>query len=322
MSEKGRRSHSVDEEGRITTGGRAMYLGKDIIGSVRSSTTDTGALEDRYEYDAFGQPYKGDLSGDMNLGYTGKPYDTATGLYNYGYRDYKSQAARFTTVDPIRDGRNWYAYVNNDPVNWVDLWGLEDILIWDATQRSDDLNNFLYNMLLDHSYSEIKKAAEETGQTVEIIKGKDATEGNLRDKIIETEPSRVITVAHGVSNTGLITDVTGNEFSLSTLQIPPNTVLIDNVACYADMMTDPVGNPANPIEVRTYNPENSPIWFYQANDATMNRIPESIRTGNDTSGPPTNNSVSAVPYSNVYAVGSSDVGTGSYSEAIGVNKYK
>jgi RHS repeat-associated protein len=61
----------------------------------------------------------------MNLGYTGKPYDTATGMYNYGYRDYKPEVARFTTVDPIRDGRNWFAYVNNDPVNWVDPWGLE-----------------------------------------------------------------------------------------------------------------------------------------------------------------------------------------------------
>lgn len=31
---------------------------------------------------------------------------------------------RFTTVDPIRDGTNWFAYVNNDPVNYVDLLGL------------------------------------------------------------------------------------------------------------------------------------------------------------------------------------------------------
>jgi len=108
-----------------SSGSRAMYLGKDVMGSTRSVTVDTGTLEDRYEYDAFGQPYKGDLGGGVNLGYTGKPYDTATGLYNYGYRDYKPQAARFTTVDPIRDGSNWFAYVRNDPVNWVDLWGLD-----------------------------------------------------------------------------------------------------------------------------------------------------------------------------------------------------
>jgi RHS repeat-associated protein len=107
-----------------SNGSRSTYLGKDTLGSVRTATTDTGAVEDRYEYDAFGMPYSGDLSGGMNLGYTGKPYDTATGLYNYGYRDYSPQAARFTTVDPIRDGNNWFAYVNNDPVNYVDLWGL------------------------------------------------------------------------------------------------------------------------------------------------------------------------------------------------------
>ncbi|GHV78201.1 hypothetical protein AGMMS49942_30220 [Spirochaetia bacterium] len=83
-----------------------------------------GTLEDRYEYDAFGKPYKGDFNSGMNLGYTGKPYDVTTGLYNYGYRDYKPEVARFTTVDPIRDGTNWFAYVNNDPANWLDLWGL------------------------------------------------------------------------------------------------------------------------------------------------------------------------------------------------------
>jgi RHS repeat-associated protein len=105
------------------TGG-TVYLGKDVMGSVRGISNEYGLLEDRYEYDAFGKPYKGDLNNGMNLGYTGKPYDTTTGLYNYGYRDYQPEVARFTTVDPIRDGANWFAYVNNDPVNWVDPWGL------------------------------------------------------------------------------------------------------------------------------------------------------------------------------------------------------
>jgi RHS repeat-associated protein len=104
-------------------------LGKDIIGSVKTTTNEYGTLEERYEYDAFGKPYTGDLTQGMNLGYTGKPYDTATGLYNYGYRDYKPEAARFTTIDPIRDGANWFTYVNNDPVNWVDPWGLDSALL-------------------------------------------------------------------------------------------------------------------------------------------------------------------------------------------------
>lgn len=48
-----------------------------------------------------------------------------TGLSDYGFRDYAPTLARFTTVDPIRDGSNWYAYCNSDPVNYVDMWGLE-----------------------------------------------------------------------------------------------------------------------------------------------------------------------------------------------------
>jgi RHS repeat-associated protein len=99
-------------------------MGTDILGSVRSVTSDGGFVQERYEYDIFGTPYQGEFNEGMNLGYTGKPYDTATGMYNYGYRDYKPEVARFTTVDPIRDGNNWFAYVNNDPVNYLDPLGL------------------------------------------------------------------------------------------------------------------------------------------------------------------------------------------------------
>ncbi|MDR1443262.1 MAG: RHS repeat-associated core domain-containing protein [Treponema sp.] len=109
----------------VETRGGPVYLGKDVLGSVRTTTGEYGDLEGRYEYDAFGLLYKGDLNNGMNLGYTGKPYDTTTGLYNYGYRDYQPELARFTTIDPVRDGNNWFTYVNNDPVNWRDPWGLE-----------------------------------------------------------------------------------------------------------------------------------------------------------------------------------------------------
>jgi RHS repeat-associated protein len=126
------RGEAVAVSASAGTRGGAVYLGKDILGSVRSSTNEYGTLEDRYEYDAFGVPYQGDLTQGMNLGYTGKAYDVTTGLYNYGYRDYAPTVARFTTVDPVRDGVNWFTYVNNDPVNYVDLWGLID---WDLVGK-------------------------------------------------------------------------------------------------------------------------------------------------------------------------------------------
>ena len=104
--------------------GTRGYLGTDILGSTRSVTDNHGVQESYYDYDIFGSPVAGDFTTGADYGYLGKPYDSLTGLYNYGYRDYSPQTVRFTTVDPIRDGANWFAYVNNDPVNYVDLWGL------------------------------------------------------------------------------------------------------------------------------------------------------------------------------------------------------
>ena len=57
-------------------------------------------------------------------GYSGKSYNSNTGLNNYGFRDYSSNIGRFITSDPIRDGTNWYTLAVNNPVCFVDLWGL------------------------------------------------------------------------------------------------------------------------------------------------------------------------------------------------------
>ncbi len=108
------------------------YFGTDLMGTVRSSTTDSGNAE-YYEYDVFGKPYGESVS---DYAYTGKPYDPTTGMYNYGYRDYIPEVARFSTVDPIRDGSNWFAYCNNEPVNFRDLWGLELTLTVDKDNQS------------------------------------------------------------------------------------------------------------------------------------------------------------------------------------------
>ena len=100
------------------------YFGKDHLGSVRAVTNQWGSPLYMFDYDVFGQPLQ-DRPERFRHGFNGKEYDGWTGLYYYGFRDYASLYGRFTTVDPIQDGHNWYSYVNSDPVSWLDPWGLK-----------------------------------------------------------------------------------------------------------------------------------------------------------------------------------------------------
>ncbi len=127
--------YSYGEPVAMSADGATSYFGTDILGSVRSVTDKYGTEQADYSYDAFGSPYLGNLENDIGFGYCGKVYDNGTGLYDYGFRDYSPNNARFTTIDPIRDGVNWFAYVVNDPVNWCDPFGLSAT---DANQN--DLN--------------------------------------------------------------------------------------------------------------------------------------------------------------------------------------
>jgi RHS repeat-associated protein len=47
-----------------------------------------------------------------------------TGLHQVGHRYYDPDLGRFLSRDPVKDGPNWYAYCENDPVNSIDPTGL------------------------------------------------------------------------------------------------------------------------------------------------------------------------------------------------------
>ena len=60
----------------------------------------------------------------MNLRYPGQVAD-ATGFYHNGFRDYSASNGRYLQADPSSgSGLNPYNYVDNNPMGWMDPWGL------------------------------------------------------------------------------------------------------------------------------------------------------------------------------------------------------
>ncbi len=74
-------------------------------------------------YDAFGMPVSSSGAWAGPFGYGGKfgyQSDPDSGLMLLGHRYYDPSTGRFLTRDPIKDGRNWYAYCGNNPVSFAD----------------------------------------------------------------------------------------------------------------------------------------------------------------------------------------------------------
>jgi RHS repeat-associated protein len=112
----------------MTQGGTTYYLAYDQVGSLRLITDSAGNNVKRVDYDSFGN-----IISDSNptfaipFGFAGGLNDPDTKLVRFGYRDYMPEIGKWTAKDPILfvgGDSNLYGYVQNDPVNWVDPWGL------------------------------------------------------------------------------------------------------------------------------------------------------------------------------------------------------
>jgi RHS repeat-associated protein len=137
------------------TGG-TQYVFADHQGSTRVTLNQAGGVIARHDYQPFGEEiYAGtglrsttqgyDQSESVRQKYAGMERDESSGLSHTLWRKYDGISGRWTTPDPyggsmtVGDPQsfNRYSYVNNDPVNLVDLLGLmlSDIGIYQTTNE-------------------------------------------------------------------------------------------------------------------------------------------------------------------------------------------
>lgn len=115
---------NMDDPIARTAGTVTQYYHQDGLGNMVALSGASGTTDATRRYDAWGNTIAS--TGNMpQFGYTGREPD-ATGLIYYRARYYDPSVGRFTQRDPsgLSGGINQYAYVNGNPVNYSDPWGL------------------------------------------------------------------------------------------------------------------------------------------------------------------------------------------------------
>ena len=109
------------------------YYHHDHLGTPIQATDRSGIVVWSAQYNAFGQanittPMATDDKPviESNLRFPGQVEDAETGLYYNWHRYYDPEVGRYVTADPIglSGGINFYVYVNGNPINLNDIYGL------------------------------------------------------------------------------------------------------------------------------------------------------------------------------------------------------
>jgi len=105
-----------------TTTGVSYFL-TDHLSTTTAVTDSSGNVVETLSYDSFGN---NSGSTRTRYTYTGRERDSDTSLLYYRARFYDPQLGRFISEDPIslEGGINFYTYVQNDPLNFLDPIGL------------------------------------------------------------------------------------------------------------------------------------------------------------------------------------------------------
>ena len=127
--------NDIDEALQMKRGSSTYYYHTNHLGSTKALSDAAGAIVERVDYDAYGQPTFFDADGNVlaqssisnTILFTGREYDAESGTYYYRARSMHPNVGRFMQKDPLGyiDGMNNYCYVGNHPIILIDPKGME-----------------------------------------------------------------------------------------------------------------------------------------------------------------------------------------------------
>jgi len=102
--------------------GVTNYYEQDGLNSVTSLSSAAGSLASTYTYDSYGKLTASTGALTNPFRYTAHGFDPETGIYEYRARFYDQNVGRFLNEDPMHfaGGVNFYSYVRNRPVSFMD----------------------------------------------------------------------------------------------------------------------------------------------------------------------------------------------------------
>ena len=158
---------------RSTDAVRTYYhYASDEMGSTTHIVDEAGNVQNRYEYDAWGNLTAQEEAVPNRFKYTGQQFDPITQQYYLRARFYNPVIARFTQEDTYRgDGLNLYAYCANNPVFYVDPTGHVSQCVKDAYEqaiRDGKTKEQAYRAAFDAAVNSNKSKVEAYKQAKEV----------------------------------------------------------------------------------------------------------------------------------------------------------
>jgi len=120
----------IDEPIAVTKGGSTYFFHQDGLGTITDLTDSSGATAKSYSYDAYGNILESPGTVEQPYTYTGREFDSESGLLYYRARYYDPTNGRFLQKDPIGfevGDIHFYSYVAGNPINFVDPHGLQAV---------------------------------------------------------------------------------------------------------------------------------------------------------------------------------------------------